>query len=194
MRIILGSQSPRRKEILSFFTLPFEQISPHFAEELIPFEGDPQKYASTLSEGKALSLSERFSQAVIIAADTVVFREGKIYNKPETTQEAFAMLSELVGQWHSVFTSVTVSLGKMRFTKVEQTRVLFHPLSSEQIKRYHDAFNCTDKAGGYGIQMAGSLIVNRMEGCFYNVMGLPISSLRELLLNVHIDLWDYLRS
>lgn len=193
MRIILGSQSPRRKEILGFFSLPFEQIKPDFDEEKIEFQGDAIAYAQTLSEGKAAAIAQKHHQAIIITADTVVFCRGKIYNKPADDKEAFHMLSELVGNWHSVFTSLTVRTDADQYSKVEETRVLFHPLSAQQIRLYHTAFNSTDKAGGYGIQMAGSLIVERMEGCFYNVMGLPINALKELLLKIGIDLWDYLK-
>lgn len=192
-RLILGSQSPRRREILGFFTYPFEQFSPHFAEELIPFEGDPVAYANTLSQGKAASLADRFEKAVILTADTVVFTAGKIFNKPSTDEEALEMLKQLNGSWHSVFTSVTARRGHESHTLAEETRVLFHRLSEEELKRYHLAFHGLDKAGGYGIQMAGSLIVNRMEGCFYNVMGLPLSATRMVLKEAGIDLWRYLK-
>ncbi len=80
-RLILGSTSPRRQEILSFFSFPFEQLSPHFAEELVPFEGDPISYANILSKGKAESLAFRYPQAVILAADTIVFKDGKLFLK-----------------------------------------------------------------------------------------------------------------
>lgn len=191
-RLILGSQSPRRREILSFFSLPFEQFSPHFAEESVPFEGNPALYARALSKGKADSLIHRFPEAVILTADTVVFKEGKLFNKPESAEEALKMLKELNGSWHSVFTSVTAKTKAIEVTECEETKVLFHSLSERQLHLYHQAFKGTDKAGGYGIQMGGSVIVKRMEGCFYNVMGLPIASVASVLNQVGIDLWHYL--
>jgi septum formation protein len=194
MRVILGSQSPRRREILSYFSLPFEQHSPHFAEERVPFNGDPILYASTLSEGKGASLTSQFPRAVILTADTVVFKEGKIYNKPANEEENLAMLKELIGSWHSVFTAVTASLGKRQVTRVEETRVEFQSLGVEKLKLYHKYFKGCDKAGGYSIQMGGSLIVKRMEGCFYNAMGLPLQALQAVLKEVGIDLWHFLVS
>lgn len=191
-RLILGSQSPRRREILSFFSLPFEQISPHFAEESIPFEGNPQSYANILSKGKANSLIHRFPEAVILTADTVVFKDGKLFNKPADDEEALYMLKELNGSWHSVFTSVTTRTKEMEYTECEETKVLFHTLTDRQLALYHQAFKGTDKAGGYGIQMGGSVIVKRMEGCFYNVMGLPIASVSSVLKHAGIDLWHFL--
>ena len=198
MHLILGSQSPRRCEILGFFTLPFEQIASHFAEELVPFEGDPVSYASALSQGKANSLRACYPKAVILTADTVVFKAGamggKIFNKPADEQENFAMLKELNGSWHSVFTAVTATNGTHSCTVCEETRVQFHHLTDHQLQLYHHAFQGIDKAGGYGIQTGGSMIVKRLEGCFYNVMGLPIGALQQVLKEVGIDLWHYLPS
>lgn len=192
MRLILGSQSPRRNEILNYFSIPFEQIASHFAEELVPFEGDPITYASTLSEGKALSLIAHYPKATILTADTVVFKEGKIFNKPADEAENFAMLKELNGSWHSVFTAVTAMNGNAQSTACDETRVQFHHLTDPQLHLYHKAFQGTDKAGGYSIQMGGSIIVKRMEGCFYNAMGLPIGALQKVFKEIGIDLWHYL--
>lgn len=192
MPLILGSQSPQRSEILSFFTLPFEQIASHFAEELISFDGNPVLYASLLSEGKASSLIVRYPKSVVLTADTVVFKEGKIFNKPADEQENLAMLKELNGSWHSVFTAVTATNGTSTCTLYEETRVQFHNLSDSHLQLYHRAFQGTEKAGGYSIQMGGSVIVKSMEGCFYNAMGLPIHTLQKVLNAVGIDLWHYL--
>ncbi len=193
MRVILASTSPRRKEILSFFTLPFEQHPPYFDENAILFDGDPLSYAKTLSEGKAASLAGRFSEAVILAADTIVFHAGKAYSKPNNEEEAFSMLKTLSGNWHSVFTAVTAQKGEKKNTEIAETKVLFHPLSEEQIRAYHTTYHCIDKAGGYGIQEGGSIIVKKIEGCFYNVMGLPIGATAQVLSSHQIDLWRYLK-
>jgi septum formation protein len=192
MKLILGSQSPRRKEILSYFSIPFIQMSPAFDEESVPFQGDPEVYACTLSQGKAESLADRFPESVILTADTIVFRNGKIYGKPKTQEEAYQSLSELVGQWHTVYTGVTVKKGKQMFQQVEASRVLFNPLTPEQIHHYIAHTEWADKAGGYAIQANGGLIVRKIDGCYYNVMGLPINTVESLLQHVGIKLWNYL--
>ncbi len=192
MRLILGSISPRRKEILSFFSIPFEQLSPHFDEGKIHFEGDPIAYAQTLSSGKAASLVPSNPEAVIFAADTVVYKDGKLMEKPADEDEALKMLTELNGSWHTVYTAVTARCGEEESTTCAETKIQFHRVSQEDLLHYHQAFNGLDKAGGYGIQRSGSLIVKRMEGCFYNVMGLPISATCEVLQDRGINLWHYL--
>lgn len=192
MRLILGSQSPRRREILSFFSLPFEQISPHFAEESVIFQGDPIAYVTTLSEGKAASLLPHYPKAIILTADTAVYKEGQIFNKPADEKENYAMLKELMGSWHSVFTAVTVRSGNKIATQYQETRIEFRELQEEQLKLYHQSFKGCDKAGGYTIQRGGSLIIKKMEGCFYNALGLPLNGLQSVLKEVGIDLWHYL--
>lgn len=193
LKLILGSQSPRRKEILSYFALPFEQAKPQFDEESVPFNGDPRDYVCAISGGKSAELLQKFPDAIIITADTTVYREGKIYGKPVNAEEAFQYLSELVGQWHSVFTGVTVRRGNTVYHDAEETRVLFNPLTPEEIRHYHTKLHWSDKAGGYAIQMAGGLIVRKIDGCYYNVMGLPINTLRTLLQKFGIELWEYLK-
>src|SRR5437660_1726346 len=135
-KLILGSQSPRRKEILSYFSIPFEQVTSPFDESTIAFHGNPTAYVSELSKGKAEALASRFQDEIILTADTVVYREGKVYNKPNTEEEAFQMLSELIGQWHTVFTGVTVMQNMIECTQVEATKVLFNPLTAPQIRHY----------------------------------------------------------
>lgn len=190
--LILGSQSPRRKEILSYFKLPFVQVPSSFDEESVPFGGDPQKYASKISSSKAQVLAQRYPDNIILTADTNVYFEGKIYGKPRNDQEAIETLSQLVDRWHTVYTSVTVAQGAHLVSQVEATRVLFNPLNSHQIEQYIKHTNWADKAGGYAIQMAGGLIVRKIDGCYYNVMGLPINTVEKLLKTVGIELWDYL--
>jgi septum formation protein len=191
--LILGSKSPRRKEILSYFSLPFRQESSDYDERLIPFDGDPKKYACTIAEKKAESLIDRFPDQILITADTIVFCKNKIFHKPETEEEAIKMLFELSGSWHQVFTAVCVRKGNQFFTEAEETKILLHSLTEKQIKSYHQHFYFADKAGGYAIQEAGAIVVKKIEGCFYNVMGLPITTLRTLLLEVGVDLWDFLK-
>ena len=194
MQIILGSQSPRRREIMEYFSLPFIQAPSNFDEGSIEYQGDPVAYAITLSQKKAEVLSVQFGKEIILTADTVVVCKGKLYNKPENEQEAFQYLEELGGHWHSVYTGVTVRKGPDVHSAHEETRLLFHKLSHDQIQKFHRHCYFLDKAGGYAIEKSGNLIVSRIEGCYYNVLGIPINTTRNLLLNVGIDLWDFLKS
>jgi len=190
--LILGSSSPRRKEILGFFKIPFEQKSPSFDEEAEPFEGDPLTYATKLAKGKAESLQASHPNRVILTADTIVFKEGKLYCKPKSSEEAFEMLRSFNGSWHTVFTAVCIAKEGKLLSDYEETQVLFHKVPEIDLRHYHKAFSGQDMAGGYGIQMGGSIIIKRIEGCFYNVMGLPITAVCSLLKKVGIDLWHYL--
>jgi len=194
MDIILGSQSPRRKEILEFFSLPFRQIHSDYDEDQVLFLGDPAAYAMQVARGKAASLAERHPDAIILTADTVVYLNGRLYLKPATMHEAYIMLRELSGKRHQVFTGVTVFYKNKEFIDVEESHVEFCELTDSEIHKYAEAFFPLDKAGGYAIQKGGSLIVKRIEGCYYNIMGLPLQKVRHLLLNAGIDLWDYFKS
>lgn len=194
MRLILGSTSPRRREIISYFSLDFEQISPDYDEEAVPFPKDnPTKYVLELAEGKALSLSKQYPEAVILSADTIVYKNGKVYGKPKTEAEAFQAIQELQGGWHSVYSAVAVACNGKISSGFEETKVLMNALDEAQIKRYLNALHWADKAGSYAIQLAGSLIVSKIEGCYYNVMGLPINTVNKLLKEVGFDLWDHLQ-
>lgn len=193
MQLILGSQSPRRKEVLSYFNIPFMQVSPDYDEDAIPFEGDPIQYVQILSKGKADSLVPRFPEGMIITADTIVYREGKIFGKPIDENQAYEFLHELQGNWHSVFTGMTLHYKGKVFQEVEETKVLFNQLTEEQMRNYHRDLHFVDKAGGYMIQGAGSLIVKRIEGCYYNVVGFPVNALYAVLRLAGIDLWNHLK-
>lgn len=193
-KLILGSQSPRRKEILSFFSLPFRQVTPDFDEDSVPFHGDPVSYVCAVSRGKALSLSQQHSNELLLTADTTVYRDGKLYAKPSNEEDALRMLRELAGHWHGVFTALTLRRGEEEYTAAEETRMLFHHASDAQLKSYLKSVHSADKCGGYAIQGAGGVIVQRIEGCYYNVMGLPLNTLAKLLHHVGIDLWSHLGS
>lgn len=191
--LILGSQSPRRKEILEFFSLPFTQVSPDFDELSIPFANNPQEYVYKLAAGKSASIQSTHSKALILAADTIVYKAPKLYNKPLSEVEAFEAINELQGKWHSVFTALSLRYKQKEVHAVEETKVLFNSLTPAMIKHYHSKIQWADKAGGYAIQMGGGLIVKRIEGCYYNVMGLPINTLCTLLRDFGIELWDYVK-
>ena len=194
MQIILGSNSPRRLEILNFFSLAFKQIASEFEESQVVFQGDPAAFVQEIARGKALSLIEKHPEEIILTADTTVFLAPRIFLKPKDLKEAHAMLRALSGKEHEVFTGVCVTRKGKLFLASEKTRVFFHELTEEQIRMYLSICSPLDKAGGYAIQKGGSLIVKRIEGCYYNAMGLPIHTMRRQLLEVGVDLWNYLKS
>ena len=189
MKLILGTQSARRHEILSFFNLDFQIIASSFDEKSVSKEGGPEAFVRAVSRGKAAALSQ--NEGVIITADTIVVHRGNILEKPEDEDEAISILKSLSDDWHTVLTSLTVLDGDHERTGIEETRVQFNPLNDQQINLYHKAISSTERAGAYTIEKAGSLVVKKIEGCFYNVMGLPIQLLRELLTPSGIDLWDH---
>ncbi len=149
-------------------------------------------YVRDLAENKARSID--CNDRVILTADTIVIKDEKIYEKPADKAGAFEMLKELNGSSHTVYSGVCGRLGDNVVSEHAETVVTFHQANEAQLKKYHAAFQGTDKAGGYGIQMAGSIIVKKIEGCFYNVMGLPLFATANVLSRVGIDLWDHLNS
>lgn len=188
--ILLASTSPRRREIINYFSLPFTAVSPDFDEEGFPFQDPPEEFVCMLARGKAKSVQAKFFESIVIAADTIVYKESKIFGKPQSFEEAVNYLSDLSGKWHTVYTGVSVCYKNQEFYQAEATQVLFNELSRKQIEQYLTHAEWRDKAGGYAIQMQGGLIVRCIKGCYYNVMGLPINTLHDLLLKVGINLWD----
>lgn len=187
--LILGSQSPRRREILSFFSVPFVQVPPHFEEEQAPILPDPVEYAVSLARGKAVSLQALYPGQPILGADTVVYKEGRYYAKPCDRQEAERFLKEFSGQWQTVITAL--ALNDKGHVRVDYglTQVLFNHLSKKEIDRFLDGNIWQDKAGGYSIIGSSSLLVERIEGCFYNVLGLPVNALKRLFIQSGYPHW-----
>lgn len=178
---------------MEFFNLPFIQEIPNFNEGSIAFQNNPKEYVCQLSKGKADSFGLKFHDSVLITADSIVVCRNEIFTKPKDQNGAFRSLSWLSGKWHSVFTGVTLTWGRQQFHQAQETRVLFNDLTEEQIHIYLNRCRWQDKAGGYGIQMGAGMVIKEIQGCFYNVMGLPINTLRELFWKFEIDLWQHLR-
>ncbi len=192
--IILASSSPRRKELLETIGV-FPRIVPsHFDEESVPFTGCPEEYVTTLARGKAEVIAQLHPDALVLSADTFVYASGKVLNKPKDYAEAREMLSLLSGISHSVYTGVALSKNGIIKTAVERTIVRFNPLTSEQIEYFIRSQNVFDKAGGYAIQGLGSLLVERIDGCYYNVVGLPLNLVHRLFTAFGYSLWDHLSS
>ena len=183
MRLILASQSPRRRELLSNTGLPFEVIPSNFEE--IEAGLSPQETVLRFAEGKAQEVYQRCPDAAVIGADTVVALDGEIFGKPHTEEIAKAMLRRLSARTHSVFTGVCLMASGVKRMGICETKVTFRALSEEFIERYVREVHPLDKAGAYGIQ-DGYHIVESYEGSYTNVVGLPMELLEEYLKEAKI--------
>jgi septum formation protein len=191
--VILGSHSPRRVEIMNFFSLPFRQVASNFDEDSIAYSGDPALLAKQLALAKAETLARDYTNDVIVTADTVVAIDGIVLGKPANEAESREMLNRLCGRWHSVFTGVASYNAGNYFCETVETKVLCVSATPDEIHRYMNVHALYDKAGGYAIQKSGSILVEQIVGCYYNVLGLPITGLRRALKAAGIDLWDYIK-
>ena len=190
--LILASASPRRIEILRYFNLPFEKVPHTFDERTIAWKGSAHAYAQQLSVEKAKNVAERHPSRAILAADTIVVIKGELLTKPKDKADAARMLRSLAGNWHEVITSIALSYDGKIQARSDETRVLMQPLTDQQIETYLKLNVWSDKVGGYAIQGAGSILIQRIEGCYYNVIGLPIVPLTSMLADIGIDLWQYI--
>lgn len=183
--IVLASASPRRRDLLTLVSPDF-WIVPAKGEEQADPSLTPADYVQTLAKDKAEEVSAMFPDETIIGADTVVSIDGEILGKPHDETDAWHMLGLLSGRTHSVFTGVAVISDGNLTTFAEETRVTFFPLDDREIARYIASGEPFDKAGAYGIQGAGALLVKGIEGDYYNVMGLPAGRLYRLLKSMNI--------
>ena len=179
MQIILASQSPRRRELMGLFHLPFTVQVAQVDETMIPGR-DPAGEVARVSRLKARAVSPQ-PEDVVIAADTIVVCDGKILGKPHSDREAREMLALLSGRAHQVMTGVTVRRGDREETFTEITQVYFRRLSQREIAAYVETGEPMDKAGAYAIQGGAALFVQRLEGDYFNVVGLPVCRLWETL-------------
>jgi septum formation protein len=179
MKLILASASPRRAEILRSAGLPFSVLSSAVDETPVPTES-PQDLVRRLALAKAELVAARaLGPAIVIAADTVVVLEGAILGKPRTSEDARQMLERLSGRTHSVMTGVMLirlpDVERREF--IETTQVHFASISNEEIVKYLSSGEPFDKAGAYAIQGLGGRFIPRIDGCYFNVVGLPLSRL-----------------
>jgi septum formation protein len=183
-KLILASGSPRRKELLSGLGIDFE-IKVKDTNEDFPDDLDPSSVAGFLSKKKAEAFKQDLgNNEIILTADTVVILEGKILGKPADKTEAIAMLSALSGKTHLVTTAVTFLSNEKLQTYSDSAKVYFKNISSSEIEYYIDSFKPYDKAGAYGIQeWIGFVGVEKIEGSYFTVMGLPIHLVYEVLKN-----------
>lgn len=179
MQLILASASPRRKALLSLFGIPFTVRAADIDETMDP-EKPPFDEVARVSRLKALAVS-RGEKDIVIAADTIVVCQGRVLGKPHSEDEAAAMLRLLSGRDHQVMTGCTILYGDRAETFTEVTSLHFRPLSEKEIQKYVQSGEPMDKAGAYGIQGGAALFCEKLEGDYYNVMGLPVCRLYETL-------------
>ena len=187
MRIILASQSPRRRELLERMGISRFEIIPARGEERIDPALPPERLVEELSRRKCGEVAAANPYALVIGADTVVSIDGHILGKPSTPEEAAGMLELLSSRKHEVFTGISVQFGGKMLSDWERTEVRFRTLSPEDIARYVATGEPMDKAGAYGIQGYGCVLVESISGDYYNVMGLPVFRLSGLLARFGVD-------
>ncbi len=200
MRFILASKSPRRREILSNLGLEFEVVTSE-ADETYEAGSSPSDVVMLLSARKAaavmdklVSEGEDLRDTVIIAADTVVSAGGEILGKPSDSKDAERMLRILSGDTHSVLSGITVMYNYASASAYEETFVNFSAMTEKEIKWYAESGEPDDKAGAYAIQGYASMWIDGIEGCYFNVVGLPVACLKRLLQRIFgIKLSDHLK-
>ena len=180
--IVLGSQSPRRKELLKLAGFDFMILDIDY-EESIPKNANPiSDIPAYLAEQKALHAKGLNDNDLLITADTLVFLEGKILGKPKDADHAFEMLSGLSGKMHEVITGVCLKYDQQIEVFSDTTKVYFKPLEAEEIEYYIENYSPFDKAGAYGAQdWIGLIAIEKIEGSYFNVMGLPVHKVYEVL-------------
>ena len=188
MQLILASQSPRRKELLGLFHIPFT-VRVADIDETMDKNKAPSEEVARVSRSKALAVP-RTQEDVVIAADTIVVLEGRVLGKPKDTADAQAMLTALSGRDHQVMTGVTVLKGQTCLTHTEITDIHFRSLSQQEIGNYVSTGEPMDKAGAYGIQGGAALFAERLQGDYYNVMGLPVCRLYQMLRQIAPEIME----
>lgn len=192
MKLYLASESPRRKSILHDVGYDFTVTKAPFDESTIDLSNAPAEKVLDIAMGKASSAYETMAEsdrqdAIILAADTIVVCDGKVMLKPKDEKEAITMLQSLSGRQHEVYTAVAIVSAEKKISFSVVTDVYFRELSEKEITDYVNSKEPLDKAGAYGIQGKGCLFVEKINGDYFNVVGLPISRVSEELLKFGIS-------
>ena len=194
MNIILASKSPRRREILENLDVNFSIITSETDEN--SDTENPEELVKELALKKACAVMEQLildnkftSDTVIIGSDTVVAKDGKILGKPKDRQNAKEMLCMLSGDCHKVISGIALIVGDRKMTSCETTEVYFDKLTAEEIESYVSTGECDDKAGAYGIQGKASRFIKKINGCYFNVVGLPVNLLHNMAKEMEINLF-----
>lgn len=188
-KIILASTSPRRKEILAGTGLVFDTMSSGYEEDN-SLAMPPNQLVTHLAEGKARWVAEKHPVAVVIGADTLVSLDGRVIGKPRDKDELVSVFTALSGRSHSIFSGIAIIEGDKVVTESVETKVFFRKLTSQEIEKYSAHIReWKDKAAGYGIQSLAGLFIERIEGDYYNVVGLPLCRLGVRLKEFGVDLF-----
>ncbi len=188
-KIVLASASPRRQELLQRIGITDFEVRVPDADESYPDTLTPQEIVCHISRQKSLALNSAADE-IVITADTMVFLDDKRLGKPADEADALAMLTALQGRRHTVCTGVTVRQGDNILTRAASTDVYFRPAQQQELLAYIRGGEPMDKAGAYGVQGQGSLLVERIDGDFFNVMGLPVVLLSQMLQHFGVFLLD----
>jgi len=195
-KLILASASPRRRALLSQVGLEFEAYPANINEDSLGF-ADAGKYAEEMSRRKALYIANNFYDAeeeyLVLGADTIVEIDGAILGKPKDYDDAYRMLETIQGKWHRVITGITLVNCRTRevITESETTGVKIRSMTPGMIHAYLKTGEYKDKAGAYGAQGYGGLLVERIDGCFFNVVGLPVHRLSRLLERQGVEMLSW---
>ena len=188
MEFVLASGSPRRRQLLEQIGIRGFVVQPTDADESLPGGIGPAEAVELLSRRKGEAARALAGEEdLVLSADTVVALDGAILGKPHSREEAASMLAALSGRTHQVYTGVTLTRGEEILTEHEVTAVTFRPLTTVEIDAYVSSGEPMDKAGAYGIQGLGALLVERLEGDYFNVMGLPLCRLGRMLARFGLD-------
>lgn len=187
---VLASSSPRRRELLEMLGHPFDVVVPDVDEESGDLPSQPHLRVEMVAHRKAAAVAEILPERVVVAADTVVVLDGEILGKPRDRAHAVAMLSQLSGRWHAVYTGLAVKAAGVAPVRTahSRTEVRFRELHPTWIERYVDTGEPMDKAGAYGIQGRGALLVEEIRGCYFTVVGLPLALLARMLEECGVEL------
>lgn len=185
MKFILASNSPRRKKLLKQLDIDFKIISPKIKEkDIITNYKSPHKYCIKLAQEKCRSISRLYKEYIVIGADTIVYCDNIIYNKPKNKEDAFNQLNSLNSKTHEVYTGVSIIYEEknIKFSFYDKTFVTFNKLSKVDIEHYIKLYKPMDKSGSYGIQDWSSVFVKKINGCYNNVIGFPLSKFYKLCI------------
>ena len=182
MKFCLASGSPRRLELLRQIGIEPEVVIPHDVENGQKSWANPEEMVESLSSEKAEQIYLKTQASdFIFGADTLVVLENEVLEKPKNREDAIEMLKKLSGRTHLVLTGVTLIFEGISHTECEVTKVFFRPLKEEEIIQYVDSGESMDKAGAYGIQGKAAVFIDRIEGCYFNVVGLPLAKLWKMM-------------
>ncbi|MGB5981666.1 MAG: Maf family nucleotide pyrophosphatase [Nonlabens sp.] len=188
--IILASQSPRRRELLAGLDIDFK-IETRPIDEIYDSSLRGTQITDFLAQLKAQAFHDLESKDILITSDTIVWLNGNALGKPKSKEQAHQMLSKLSGKQHEVHTSVVFTTLKEQLTINDTTKVFFNELSKEEIDYYVDRYSPLDRAGSYGIQdWLGFSKIDKIEGCYYNVMGLPLPKVYDFLKSMNLEVLD----